>query len=132
MSQVSNGLTAVGLDVTIERFFPTILWGKRPPSAESIYGFDVGEVAEWLKAAVLKTVMDREVHLGFESQPLRKLAKVLPHFLDIYYCMRDPAHHKKKLEMAGEISTSPPGFVLGTNRPQWDYAWLLRKAWHKL
>ena len=31
----------------------------------------LGEVAEWLKAAVLKTVMDREVHLEFESLPLR-------------------------------------------------------------
>ena len=28
-------------------------------------------MAEWLKAAVLKTVMDREVHLEFESLPLR-------------------------------------------------------------
>ncbi len=32
---------------------------------------DVGEVAEWLKAAVLKTVMGREAHLEFESLPLR-------------------------------------------------------------
>ena len=33
--------------------------------------YSCGEVAEWLKAAVLKTVMDREVHLEFESLPLR-------------------------------------------------------------
>ena len=36
----------------------------------------IGEVAEWLKAAVLKTVKDREVLPEFESLPLRQL----------YYC----------------------------------------------
>ena len=30
-----------------------------------------GEVAEWLKAAVLKTVIAREGYLEFESLPLR-------------------------------------------------------------
>ena len=30
-----------------------------------------GEVAEWLKAAVLKTVIGREVYLEFKSLPLR-------------------------------------------------------------
>ena len=30
-----------------------------------------GEVAEWLKAAVSKTVKGRKVLLGFKSQPLR-------------------------------------------------------------
>lgn len=40
-------------------------------------------MAEWLKAAVLKTVMGREAHLGFESLPLRYYLIVYLYNLDL-------------------------------------------------
>ena len=44
----------------------------------------LGEVAEWLKAAVLKTVMGREAHPEFESLPLRLSLKPGEYYL---YCL---------------------------------------------
>ena len=60
---------------------------------------------EWLNGTVLKTVMGREAHLGFESQPLRN-SNTGEEFSRRFLSMglggrRDPAYHKKA-EGAGE------------------------------
>jgi hypothetical protein len=41
-------------------------------------------VAEWLKAAVSKTVMGGFVHRGFESPPLRFKSRRFTYFQDIF------------------------------------------------
>jgi hypothetical protein len=68
---------------------------KNRPRANRVptFGFDFfGEVAEWLKAEVLKTSDGRKFIRGFESHPL---------------------HHSMRLSSALKLGRGPPLFFSG-------------------